>query len=541
MSNSVNLSLDVTKTGIQNPLIKVRQGDGGFETLHTTVTSNGEPLDLQGWTITFMGTTAGNHKIVDGNVKIVEAPNGIFDYTPSKAWGMDIGEFQMAYFKFVKGDGSASSANFRVSVIEAVDLTQEEAQNYISVVDTTIAEINKHLTDSLANVTQSIANANNNANTVASNVTALGNRVDDYNNKLADILVGGSNIAKGTKYFSGDGFTALGTLTPNDFQGLTSSSSSSQYSGPRYTQLVDNKSVFSTASSTFVASIWVNNTGTSPVDINFYGSNVSQQNYKLATLPANSGWIRVKSKPFTYTGGIGQSVVIRFANTSDVQGGFIKQAGFKIEIGNIATDWSPAPEDAPSNDAQLVHKTGTETIAGDKTFTSPINGQLSGNAATATKWQTARTLALTGDVTGSVAVDGSGNVSMATTGANLVHKNESETIAGDKTFTGVTNIHNQKQYKASFTIGANTINLTRIGSIVYVNARIKEKINAGASYGVIPAGFTPANNAVISFIVNNIQGSCLFQADQKNVWFPADAPFDSNMSGSYLTSDALPS
>ncbi|MBF7056272.1 collagen-like protein [Weissella confusa] len=48
----------------------------------------------------------------------------------------------------------------------------------------------------------------------------------------------------------------------------------------------------------------------------------------------------------------------------------------KVEMGKIATDWTPAPEDVPSNDAQLVHKTGTETIAGDKTFTSPINGQL---------------------------------------------------------------------------------------------------------------------------------------------------------------------
>lgn len=41
-------------------------------------------------------------------------------------------------------------------------------------------------------------------------------------------------------------------------------------------------------------------------------------------------------------------------------------------------------------------------------------GDLGGNANTATKWQTARTLALTGSVTGSVSVDGSGNVSMAT-------------------------------------------------------------------------------------------------------------------------------
>ena len=48
----------------------------------------------------------------------------------------------------------------------------------------------------------------------------------------------------------------------------------------------------------------------------------------------------------------------------------------KLEKGTVVTDWSPAPEDVPSNDAQLVHKTGNETISGDKTFTSPINGQL---------------------------------------------------------------------------------------------------------------------------------------------------------------------
>ena len=285
MSNRVNLTLDVTKTGIQNPLIKVRQGDGGFETLRTTVTSNGEPLDLQGWTITFMGTTAGNHKIVDANVTLVEAPNGIFDYTPSKVWGMDIGEFKIAYFKFVKGDGSASSANFRVNVIEAVDLTQEEAKNYISVVDTTIAEINNRLTDSLASVTQSFAATSSTASLLSVKVSSAISQVD---------------------------------------------------------------SVASNASS--VASSTASN----------------------ASSVASSA------------------------------------------VSNINSAASSAASYIAINDAQFVHKTGTETIADDKTFTSPINGNLSGNAATATKWQTARTLALTGDVTGSVAMDGSNDVSIAT-------------------------------------------------------------------------------------------------------------------------------
>ena len=209
MSNSVNLTLDVTKTGIQNPLIKVRQGDGGFETLHTTVTSNGEPLDLQGWTITFMGTTAGNHKIVDSSVKTVEAPNGIFDYTPSKAWGMDIGEFKNAYFKFVKGNGSASSANFRVNVIEAVDLTQEKAKDYISVVDATIAEVRGRLESSLADVSSSVA-ATSMAVSVASsavnNVASVASSAVANVNSAADVYVkkSGSETIDGDKTFTGN-------------------------------------------------------------------------------------------------------------------------------------------------------------------------------------------------------------------------------------------------------------------------------------------------------------------------------------------------
>lgn len=362
MSNSVNLSLDVTKTGIQNPLIKVRQGDGGFETLHTTVTSNGEPMDLQGWTITFMGTTAGNHKIVDGNVTLVEAPNGIFDYTPSKAWGMDIGEFKIAYFKFVKGDGIASSANFRVNVIEAVDLTQEEAKDYISVVNTTIADISQRLNDSLASVTQSFAATSSTASSLSEKVS----QVD---------------------------------------------------------------SVASNAS-----------------------------------LVASSA------------------------------------------VSNINSAASSAASYIAINDAQFVHKTGTETIADDKTFTSPINGNLSGNATTATKWRTARTLALTGDVTGSVAMDGSDDVSIATTGANLVHKTGTETIAGDKTFTGKVSIPVVTR-ELSGTNGT-SFKFRRTGNAVHVAISGNYTGTNWASYGAelfsvdVPDGFAPderSQSAIIEY------------------------------------------
>ena len=533
MSNSVNLSLDVTKTGIQNPLIKVRQGDGGFETLHTTVTSNGEPLDLQGWTITFMGTTAGNHKIIDDNVNIVEAPNGIFDYTPSKAWGMDIGDFKMAYFKFVKGDGSASSANFRVNVIEAVDLTQEEAKNYISVVDSTIAEVNKHLNDSLANVTQSIADANNNANTVASNVNTLGKRVDDYNTKLAEVKIGGRNLLLGTGDWSGGiaRWGQLDTVTTDTYRGTVIAASSKAWYAPTY--LLQNAGVLQVGK-TYTFSTYVRNTSDTDTKIgNYYDSTIvtpNGGNYTIQ-LPAHTDWTRVSVTFKVINNPANSTAGLRWVSQNALTNGQIQLAGYKLEEGNVTTDWTPAPEDAPSNDAQLVHKTGTETIAGDKTFTSPVNGQLSGNAATATKWQTARTLALTGDVTGSIAMDGSNNVSIATSGANLVHKSGNESVAGDKKFTGTVDAA-QKVYTR--TIGSTNdlqIIYTRVGNVV--TGRY-----TAAKSGVFTLSNNDGYKSNSGYPVNVI-------AQNVNAWFTTDNRFaapDGASQGNFMfiTNDPLP-
>ena len=407
MSNSVNLALDVTKTGIQNPLIKVRQGDGGFETLHTTVTSNGEPLDLQGWTITFMGTTAGNHKIVDGNVTLVEAPNGIFDYTPSKAWGMDIGEFKIAYFKFVKGDGSASSANFRVNVIEAVDLTQDEATNYISVVDNLIEQTRQNLNNSLASASASIAatssaadslavsvsdtassaankvnttassavntinttassavsqvsSAASNASSIASSAAAKVGGVADQVNALS---IGGRNLLSNT----GTSLTGIGTNTANgNFNaqnvvyylagGKKVPDLYKQYGPSGYLTLsFDWAASGSTISGKFSPQ-W--NTypweGGLSFAVNTSATNTSGH-YKAT----------VALKYSDYSNGLANGIQFRQDNLQ----GNITISNMKLEAGNIATDWTPAPEDVPSNDSQLVHKAGTETIAGDKTFT----------------------------------------------------------------------------------------------------------------------------------------------------------------------------
>lgn len=406
MSNRVNLTLDIMKASVKNPLITVRQGEGNFETLRATVTANGDPLDLQGWTITFMGTTAGKHKIVDGDVKIVDASNGIFEYTPSKAWGIDLGGFKIAYFKFISGDGSTSSANLQVEVIEAVDLTQEEAQNYISVVDAAISEIDKQLNDSLANVTQSIAetssaasslavnvssvassavynvdvvassavnnvnstassavyNVNNTVssavdnvnvtvsnatNSITSSVTTLGNRVDEYNNKLAAIKVGGRNLALGTSE-----------------QVIQAKNWNMEAANIKYDKRLGNQ---------FYASVMINNADHADELIR------GAANVSISTLDKSGNTLTSASgNSIAYNAnGISQCSISVPDNTERVivriwtnnMRANTYYSRLKVERGNVPTDWTPAPEDVPSNDAQLVHKTGTETIAGDKTFT----------------------------------------------------------------------------------------------------------------------------------------------------------------------------
>ncbi len=76
------------------------------------------------------------------------------------------------------------------------------------------------------------------------------------------------------------------------------------------------------------------------------------------------------------------------------------------------------------------HITGVET----ETVTLPsTQSSVSGNAGTATKLETARTISLTGDVTGSVSFDGSANVSMTTTVKDDSHNHTIANVDGLQT------------------------------------------------------------------------------------------------------------
>ena len=83
-----------------------------------------------------------------------------------------------------------------------------------------------------------------------------------------------------------------------------------------------------------------------------------------------------------------------------------------------------------ANDSDVVHKSSDETIAGTKTFTSTIVGNVTGNASTATK--------ATQDAAGNMITTTYATKAENSTKANdsdVVHKSGDETIAGTKTFS----------------------------------------------------------------------------------------------------------
>ena len=562
MSNSVNLALDVTKTGIQNPLIKVRQGDGGFETLRTTVTANGEPMDLQGWTITFMGTTAGNHKIVDGNVTLVEAPNGIFDYTPSKAWGMDIGEFKIAYFKFVKGDGSASSANFRVSVIEAVDLTQEEAQNYISVVDDVIAEAREHLESSLADVSSSVAATSTAASSMAVFVSSTASSAVSQANSAAS---NASSVASSA-------VSSVASVASGAVSAVNAASN-----------------------------VYIKKSNVLPAearDFNYLAKHM--QTYQGFWYNRSESVANAPTDNWTY------SVIEIIAGNSETTG-LIKTMRFgtnavysaNVNDGSIQR-WALIPDDA-----QLVHKTRTETIDGDKTFTGkvtssqPIDGTLSTRNATFTdfndvaknmvkysgSWVIAAqsiansplpnyyTAIITPGFAGGtdgyielvpfaagvskkyISVVGSGTLSAWRSFAfedDVVHKTGTETIAGDKTFTGKVTadnfVSNSVPVNLTKTTTSNmwyssTLTAYRTGNTVtivnYMQAAnvIPDNNN---SRETIPAGYRPSTVLFYPVVYgSSLKGELQINTDGTFTARGAiNAPY--RVTATYITSDAWP-
>lgn len=191
---------------------------------------------------------------------------------------------------------------------------------------------------------------------------------------LGRSLLTNRNLLLGTKDFSGNSNWVLNSNTSkvNDiYQGLDTVQTAVAWGGPKYNNsALETQGAITSTNDTFIMSAWVRNTGTTPVSIYFYGDFVPNTSQNIAVLSANSGWVRINSAPFRFSKTSGLTGSIRFEPTTGATDGYVQQVGLKLEKGNIATDWTPAPEDT---NPKPTYKYGYQIIT-DEVKTDGYNG-----------------------------------------------------------------------------------------------------------------------------------------------------------------------
>lgn len=144
-----DILLDSYNSTIPEPIVG-RQGDkNGAVTLHVTITDRGTAVDLTGQTINLMAETAKGTAIVADNlgVTLTDAVNGRFDYAIPNALWSEAGKIKRAYFSLNDTNGQQTTYDLIFIVKEAIDINQEEAHNYVTIIDGTIRDLKSKIDD----------------------------------------------------------------------------------------------------------------------------------------------------------------------------------------------------------------------------------------------------------------------------------------------------------------------------------------------------------------------------------------------------------
>ena len=149
-----------------------------------------------------------------------------------------------------------------------------------------------------------------------------------------------------------------------------------------------------------------------------------------------SGWSGWNSIPISAAFGGGDTQTYNIANlrlTFGITGVNSSQTSNALTITDIIgigdTYWSYPSTMAKTGHLYSYDSSQNATFPANVTANTFV-GALSGNSATATKFSSAKTISLTGDVTGSTSFDGSGNVSITATVADDSHNHVISNVDG---------------------------------------------------------------------------------------------------------------
>lgn len=139
-----------------------------------------------------------------------------------------------------------------------------------------------------------------------------------------------------------------------------------------------------------------------------------------------------------------------------------------------------------------------------------FTGSLVGNAATASKWATPRTLSLTGSVTGSVSIDGSGNISLATT---TNHTHSYLPLTG-----GLMSVNSMIRFRSSAPDGGRAMGLAYMDSadnsktVAGIGALYSKDVISGLYMGVAAEPWGVTNGLSVTSDLIRFKGNVIWHA-----------------------------
>ncbi|CCJ66388.1 Structural protein, phage associated [Leuconostoc pseudomesenteroides 4882] len=170
--------------------------------------------------------------------------------------------------------------------------------------------------------------------------------------KVDNLSVGGRNLLLGTRDWTDNTrWNQRGTVTKDVYRGMVIASTGGAWSSPVY--MMQNAGILQVGK-TYTFSTYVRNTSDTDTNVApYYEGGIVTPIYTPTPLPPHTDWIRV-SITFKCVKDPTTSIkTLRWEGQNALTNGFIQFAGYKLEEGNTATDWTPAPEDVQSDIAQV--------------------------------------------------------------------------------------------------------------------------------------------------------------------------------------------
>lgn len=141
------VTLDSKNTIAPEP-VYLRQGDKtGAVVIDATLMDNGYPVSLIGLTPMFKANMADGKAVITDSTgfNIVNASGGEFTYQVPNALSAVPGKITTAYFSFSDALGTESTFDVAFIIKKAVDITQAQADDYITIIDGTLQSLQQKI------------------------------------------------------------------------------------------------------------------------------------------------------------------------------------------------------------------------------------------------------------------------------------------------------------------------------------------------------------------------------------------------------------